>query len=213
MCTVKAPWIMQLVVCLMLVALAQLAQASILSNGQTAPPDLLTPSGTELATNSGVITTPTFSTLFTASVFSDPTNVFCTNCLDFVYRFGNKGPDVNERFSASRFGGFMVDVGYNPSTVGQIPTTVDRSTDGNVIGFNFVGNDTVTTGEHTTVLVIETNATTFEHGLLSAQDGTAGSGMAFQPFVIPEPSSLALLGGGTLALGSFLRRFILGNRL
>ena len=195
MCKFGKTWgPMQLLVCVMLVALAPLAQASVLGNGQTAPPDLLTPSGTELATTSGSITTPTFTTLFTASVFSDPTNTFCVNCLDFVYRFTNNGPDVNERYSAFNFGGFMVDVGYNPSTSGVIPSTVDRSSDGKVIGFNFIGNDTVTTGKNTAVLVIETNATKFEPGLLSAQDGTAGDGMAFQPFVVPEPSSLAMFG-------------------
>ena len=70
MCKFGKTWgPMQLLVCVMLVALAPLAQASVLGNGQTAPPDLLTPSGTELATTSGTISTPTFTTLFTASVF------------------------------------------------------------------------------------------------------------------------------------------------
>ena len=58
-----------LLLCLSLAALAPLAQATVLGNGETAAPDLLTPSGTELATTSGTISTPTFTTLFTASVF------------------------------------------------------------------------------------------------------------------------------------------------
>lgn len=61
----------QLLVCLMLVALAPLAQANIISiNNTTQPPDLLTPgsSSTILATKSGVIITPAFTTDFTTSV-------------------------------------------------------------------------------------------------------------------------------------------------
>lgn len=103
----------------------------------------------------------------------------------------------------------MVDVGYNPSTSGQTPTTVDRSTTGHVIGFNFLGSDTVTSGEHTAVLVIETNALHFQSGFVTAQDGTAGFGMAFNPALLfPEPSSLVMLGTGCLFIGGFLRKLV-----
>jgi hypothetical protein len=204
---------MQLLVCLMLVALSPLAQATILGNGQTGPPSFLDPGGTELAFTHGTITTNTFSTLYSVAVFSDPNNTFCAGCLDFTYRFTNNGPDVNERFTGFNFDSFRVDVGYDPSTSGVIPLTVNRSSTGSVIGFNYTGSDSVMAGQSTVLLVIETNAKQFMPGFVSAQDGTAGSGVAFQPtgLVIPEPSSLSLLGGGLLMAGSLLRKFNLGK--
>jgi hypothetical protein len=77
-----------------------------------------------------------------------------------------------------------------------------------VIGFNFDQfGDEIQAGETTVQLVIETNAISFTSGFVSAQDGTAGSGVAYQPLAaVPEPASLALVGGGFLTLGGFLRR-------
>lgn len=136
------------------------------------------------------------------------------------------GPVLLERFTMASFAGFMVDVGYDanlcifhafplcPST--KFPTTVDRSLDGGVIGFNFVGSNTVIPGDNTAALVIETNASDFNLlGALSAQDssGTMAFGVGFQPTIppVPEPCSLAMLGGGALVLGSSLRKFVLSK--
>ena len=47
-------------------------------------------------------------------VAADPTNTFCTGCLDFVYEFTNNGPHPNQRYSMSSFAGFMIDAGTNP---------------------------------------------------------------------------------------------------
>jgi PEP-CTERM motif-containing protein len=102
----------------------------------------------------------------------------------------------------------MVDAGTNPFGVHD-PVTVDRSSgNGAVIGFNFDEfGDEIQPGTTTVWLVIETNAVTFTSGFLSAQDGTAGSGVAFAPLAaVPEPTSMMLVGGGLLALGSFLRK-------
>jgi hypothetical protein len=91
------------------------------------------------------------------------------------------------------------------------PNTVSRSVvlNGDVVSFNFdqFGND-IAAGETTVMLVIETNATNFAPGFVSAQDGTAGSGTAFQPTgaSVPEPASLMLLGSGLLAIAAFLRK-------
>ena len=104
-----------------------------------------------------------------------------------------------------------IDAGFDPSTPGNAPLTVNRAISGEVIGFNYTGTDTVLSGQTTPVLVIETNATKWVSGFVSAQDGTAGYGAAFAPAAIPEPSSLGLVGGGLLFIGGFLRRFTFGK--
>ncbi len=185
------------------------AQASILSVGGTAPPSPLFPTGPTLASTSGTITTPTFTDTYSTWVVQDPGNTFCANCLDFIYVYTDNGPDVNQRYSMSSYAGFMVDAGTNPFGVHD-PITVSRSltAGGPVVSFNFDQfGDEMLPGETTVWLIIETNAVTFTSGFLSAQDGTAGSGVGFAPLAaIPEPSSLMLMGGGLLALGGFLRK-------
>ena len=194
--------------------LIPIANASVLGVGGTAPPTPSTPGGTLMATTSGIVATPTFSTDYTTWVFSDPANVWCANCLDFVYQFTNHGPDVNQRYTMFNFGNFMIDAGTNPFGVHD-PITVSRSTlnAGQVISFNFDQfADEIQPGTTTVQLVIETDATHFIPGWLSVQDGTASFGAAFQPSVIPEPASLVLMGSGLMAVGGFLRKSRFGKR-
>jgi hypothetical protein len=190
---------------LVLMFFGSVLQASVLGNGTSVAPSPLFPGGTQVATTSGTITTPTFSASYTQWVYSDPSNSWCAGCLDFVYQFTDNGPDVLERFSMYNFAGVLVDVGTNPFGLHD-PTLIDRSMNGPVIGFDFPASDQIAPGETTVLLVIETNARTFTTGFLSAQDGTAGSGFAYAPSTVPEPSSLSLLGGGLIATASLLRK-------
>ncbi len=120
-------------VCLLaLTLLAPLTYASVLSTGSTVPPSPLFPTGTIVASTSGTIVTPTFSSFFTEEVISDPFNSWCAGCLDFVYTFKDLGPHAIQRFSMFDFSGFLTDVGTDPFFP-KIPTTVDRSPDGSAI--------------------------------------------------------------------------------
>jgi hypothetical protein len=205
----------KLVLVLAFTLLVPMAYASVLGVGGTAPPSPLFPTGTTLATTSGTIITPTFTTDYTTWVIRDPNNTWCANCLDFLYQFTNNGPDVNQRYSMSSFAGFNVDAGTNPFGVHD-PITVSRSMlgGGQVISFNFDQfGDEIQPNTTTVDLVIMTNAITFTSGFLSAQDGTAGSGVAYAPLApVPEPASLVLMGGGLIAVGGFLRRSRFGKR-
>lgn len=207
----------KVVVLLALTGLLSIAHASILTPGGNTTPTLMVPMGTVVATVSGTIAAPAspdFTATYTTSVYRDPSNFWCANCLDFVYQFTNLGPAPNERYSMSNFDAFNVSVGMDLLGVLD-PFTITRTTvvgGESIIGFVFSspGPD-VPAGTTTQLMVIETNATHWTTGLVSAQNGTAASNIAFQPTAIPEPSSLALIGSGIVAVGGFLRRSGLGK--
>ena len=212
----KTQLCMKVVVLLALTGLLPMAHASVLAPGGLVTPSAMTPSGTILATVSGTITppvSPDFTATYTTWVYRDPSNFWCANCLDFVYQFTNLGPAVNERYSMSNFDGFNISVGV-PNLGLHSPVNINRTASGggSIIAFNyFPFGDEVNVGETTQLLVIETDAKLFTTGLVSAQNGTAGSNVAFQPTAIPEPGTLALIGTGIVAVGGFLRRSGLGK--
>lgn len=209
--TLKTLFVRKFVFGVALIAAAPLLHASILNNGGSVPPSPLTPGGVLEAMTSGTITTGTFSTNYTEWVYSDPNNTWCNGCLDFVFQYKNNGPDILGRFTMYNFAGYNLDVGTAPFG-GHDPTTIDRSTSGAVVGFNFTPGDEIQPGETTPMLVIETNARNFDFkGFLSAQDGTAGYANAYEPSSsVPEPSSLGLIGSGLMVLGGFWRKLRLG---
>jgi hypothetical protein len=197
-----APWLL----CLALVIATPPARGTILKNGGDVSPSAFDPGRTVLASLTGqTITTTTFSTTYSTWVYSDPKNMFFAGCLDFVYHFTNKGADANERFTMFAFGGFQVNVGFDSGT-GLPPQSVNRTPSGQVIGFNYLEKE-LEPGQTTSLLEIQVNTNKWGEGKVSVQDGTAAFASAFAPIVIPEPSSLGLLGGGLLLAVGFLRKF------
>jgi hypothetical protein len=205
-----------LVCFLLIVVLAPLAQASLLTVGGVASPSPITPAGLVVASTSGTITTPTFTATFKEQVYADPTDGLTASCassgkcLDFVFQFTNlsTSKDVIERFSMSSFAGFMTYVGTSPFGGLLDPVSVTRSSSGQVVAFNYNPfGIQVSPGKTTPWLVIQTDAVTWTSGFVSAQDGTAGSSLAIVPSTAtPEPSTLALLGGSLTLVGGLLRR-------
>ena len=116
-----------------------------------------------------------------SSVYSDPDNVFCAGCLDFFYTVSSSSTSIDdiERITVASFGSFRTDVGYSTGTGsvsgGVVPSTVDRSSNGATIGFNFNEPTGVAPGQETMVLEIQTNATNFMIGDLQIIDSSVAS--------------------------------------
>lgn len=162
--------------------------------------------GTMLATT-GMHTVPDSDLTYTDSVYSDPGNVYCAGCLDFVIQVFNPNEfpfDLGTSVTTRDFSGFETELAYAPGSGDVAPDSGSVKTNGKV-RFTF----SLPPGEDTDALIIYTDATNYTEGHLTL--GAEGSDPpAFQPSagptVTPEPSSIALLGSGLLGLGGVIRR-------
>ena len=177
--------------------------ANVLSPGDTGvAPDTFTapPAFTILTfiTDGAVSSDLLDSAHFDEFVISDQSNVFGAGDLDFIIIVENDGFHDLAGVTASSFAGFKTDVGYLPDFPGTPPSTIDRSTAA-TIGFNFF--DGVPRLSETAQLVIETNATQFTSGFLTAAFGTGSATIAAFGPSVPESSTWAMLGVGFAGLG------------
>jgi len=148
-------------------------------------------------------------------VVSDPSNVFCAGCLDFVYGASDTGgPDAIGYVTASSFGGFKIDAGVASNLVtgggaGDIaPIDVSVGVGGVVVTWEFPGATGVPTGYETAVLVVETNATSWTGGTFAVIDSGTTNLPAFQPSV-PEPATIVLLVSMLGVVGLGLRKRVI----
>ena len=177
--------------------------ANVLSPSDTgvAPDTFTAPSAFTLLTfisDGAVSSDPRDSANLSEFVISDQSNVFGAGDLDFIIVVENDGFHGLAGVTASSFEGFKTDMGYFTDFPGIPPSTVDRPTAATV-GFNFF--DDVPRLSDTAQLVIETNATRFTSGFLTAGFSTGSATItAFAPSV-PEPSTWAMLGIGFAGMG------------
>jgi len=199
------------------------AKATLLVPGGSGFPGDFTgaPPGTLLALNSAPFTSTLGleSGTIVSAVFRE-----AGGTLDFYYQVTNNATcgvptcDSLSRETDTNFFGFVTDVLFRTDgsslpggafVNGTVaPATADRDGSADVVGFDFnqVPALRILPGTVSTVLVIRTNATNFTLGNASVIDGGVATVTAFEPTVVPEPTSLLLLGGGLLAL-SCVRRF------
>lgn len=154
----------------------------------------------------GVLAAPVLTLPFVAGTFSgtlttmvisgDTTNAL--GGLTFVYTITNNdvSPDAIHRLTVNGFSGFATDGSYQLAGADQKPTTIDRSTNGDVIGFGFIGAPLgfgeLAPGATSTPLVIQTDAPAYRQTFASVIDGTVTTVGTYSP-VVPEPMTLGLL--------------------
>jgi len=166
-------------------------------------------SSTSVGSVSGSMSSGTFTANYIENVFSDPNNEFCAGCLDWVIQITDTAGDPIEAVKASNFGGLLTDIGVSTNgapgmTNGTVnPYTVDRSSNGNVITWDFTGtagSNEIYPGQTSVLLEIETNSMTLVPGFLNTDDSLP-AGVAAYGAATPEPMSVGLLGGGLALLG------------
>jgi hypothetical protein len=125
--------------------------------------------------------------------------------LDFYYLVTNSASSKDNigRMTTNNFAGFTTDVSYLLSG-GTMPTSADRSTAGDTIGFDFQvsGSNTLQPGTSSDWLEISTNATQFSLiGTSNVIDGGVGTVNTYSPTATPEPMSMSLMGAGLAGFG------------
>jgi len=145
------------------------------------------------------ITTSTFSAHYAIQVFTDPSNVYCAGCLDFVYSVASLTSGQISDFVVGNYGGYHTSVGYSGS-VGVNPTSVSRSADGQLIDFAFANP---ITGGRTSFMVVQTDAANFES---SNGYGSLTGYLQLGPVPTPEPGTLMLFGTGLAGFVGVLKR-------
>ncbi len=191
------------------------AYASQCANGGTCAPDTLSESGILLASTSGTLTASgSFSATYTESVYQS-NNVYCSGCIDFILQVSNssKSSQSIERVDVSDFTGTAADIGDDPNGAsipgggfvnGTVaPADVSRSSTGAVIAWDFTGTHELTPGSTSLALEVETNATQYVAGTVSAQDGGAAQSTGYAPVAppvanvaeVPWIPAMGLLGG------------------
>src|SRR5262249_8257192 len=120
-----------------------------------------------------------------------PGNVYGPGALTFTYRVTNLGPDVLHRLTSVNFTGWQTDVDYDNIVMpGTGPSSINRSGNGKIVGWNFDLAGNLSGGALTSLLIIHTNATQFTQTTDSVIDGLPTDVPSFGPTPIPEPVAI-----------------------
>jgi hypothetical protein len=204
----------------LLLALSVSAVASPLVTGSTLFPSPAEPDpigGAVVGSVTAPFSAPTFSGSLKTTVLSGDTSNPFPGGLTFVYQLINDATSTTQlaRLSLSDFSSFKVDASYQVPAVGVVPPAViDRNTD-DVIGFSFLGAPlgpgAIGSGKSSSVLVLQTDATTFTDSRARVIDGSTAEMPTLAPRAgggVPEPASVGILGSVLAGLALRRRRHI-----
>ena len=187
---------------LIIAALALSVQATPLAAGGSAVPGLGSLAGDIFLTStSGTYSNTYENGSYTASVYS------WSSGLDFVYTFNEAANSTSfiNTVTTGQWGSFTTNVLYLANGNAQ-PVNATRDVTGNTVKFFFASGSGVGPGQTTDTLIVRTNAQHYTAGAWSVQNTLSSNLNGFQPTNVPEPISLALMGGGLLALGVYRRK-------
>jgi len=143
------------------------------------------------------------NTLFTGSIASSVYKE-STGLLTFYYQITNNATSITSptKFNVNNFGGLTTDVD-TLTGAGNLPIMTDRQNP-SILGFTFStlpilgGAGPLAPGTSSVVLVSRTNATSYAVGSGQVIDGAVASTFTLAP--VPEPSTIAAMGLGAVAL-------------
>jgi hypothetical protein len=141
-------------------------------------------------------------TLVSQAFVNDTANPFGPGAITFTYQISLDAgsPNAASQLSVSRFDSFIVAAGFFDINTNEVsPSFISRSqetaTIGDVLQFHFgaPGGESLLPGLQSSLLVVDTSATSFQATTASIIDGVAAANInSLAPLAVPEPGAAAL---------------------